>query len=209
MRILAISDIHDDFDRFAPETLPDADLCVVAGDLTNYGIRRPLQLAAALRWIMQMGQQIPTLWIPGNHDIGVTSNTFSYQDDVTCILNETVSVNGLTFRGVSLSPCYTLPELAEMWDYMTVDEDAERAAYAFERVDIVVSHTPPYGILDSGAWVPGRGQENYGSQALADYIARHAPRLVICGHVHEGRGHARVGATDVYNVAQSAQLIEI
>ena len=209
MRILAISDIHDDFDLFAPEDLPDADVCVVAGDLTNYGVRRPLQLREALRWITAMGQQIPTLWIPGNHDIGVGPNTFSYQDNATCILNETVTVNGLTFRGVSLSPCYTLPELAQTWDYMTVDEDAERAAYAFEKVDVVVSHAPPYGVLDSGAWVLGRGHENYGSQALSDYIARHAPRLVICGHVHEGRGHARIGHTDVHNVAQSAQIIEI
>lgn len=209
MRIFTISDIHDDFDLFAPEDLPDADVCVVAGDLTNWGVRRPQQLSAALRWIVQMGQQIPTLWIPGNHDIGVGPNTFSYQDDVTCILNQTVSVGGLTFHGVSLSPCYTFPELADMWDYMTVDEDAEREAYSFEKVDVVVSHAPPYGVLDSGAWVVGRGQENYGSPALADYIARHAPRLVICGHVHEGRGHACLGRTDVYNVAQSAQIIEI
>ena len=209
MRILAISDIHDDFDRFAPEDLPDADVCVVAGDLTNYGVRRPVQLSAALRWIAAMGQQIPTLWIPGNHDIGVVPNTFSYQDDVTCLLNKTVTIDGLTFHGVSLSPCYTLPELAQTWDYMTTDEAAERAAYAFEAVDVVVSHAPPYGVLDSGAWALGRGKENYGSPALAEYIARHAPRLVICGHVHEGRGHARMGGTDVYNVAESAQVIEI
>ena len=209
MRILAISDIHDNFEAFAPDELPDADICVVAGDLTNYGIRRPLQLSAALRWLVAMGQQIPTLWIPGNHDIGVTPNTFSYQDDVTCLLNKTITVDGLTFHGVSMSPCYTLPELAEQWDYMTVDEAEEQAAYAFEAVDVVVSHSPPYRVLDSGAWVLGRGNENYGSPALAEYIAHHAPRLVICGHVHEGRGHARIKTTNVYNVAESAQIIEI
>ena len=212
MRILAISDIHGDFDRYAPdelESLGDADICVVAGDLTNNGMRRPIEVSAALRWIVQMGQQLPTLWIPGNHDIGIVPNTFSYQDNVTCVLDKTVSHEGVTFHGVSLSPCYTFPELAQTWDYMTVDEALERAAYGFEAVDVVVSHAPPYGVLDEGGWVLGQGREHYGSPALADYITRHAPRLVICGHVHEARGHVRVGSTDVYNVAQTAQIIEI
>ncbi len=209
MRILAISDIHGDFDLFAPDELPEADVCVVAGDLTNNGTRRMAEVSAALRWIVAMGQQIPTLWIPGNHDIGIVPNTFSYQDNVTCLLDKTVEYGGLTFHGVSLSPCYSMPELAETWDYMTVDKMAEQAAYAFEAVDVVVSHAPPFGTLDGGGWVLGRGRENYGSPALADYIARHAPRLVICGHVHEARGHAQIGNTQVYNVAQTAQIIEV
>ena len=209
MKILAISDIHDDFEAFAPETLLDADLCVVAGDLTNYGTRRPQSIAAARWWLTALGQRYVTLWIPGNHDIGITPSTFHYQDNVTCLLDQTLAIDGLTFHGVSLSPCYTLPELAQQWDYMTVDAAAEAAAYAFESVDVVVSHAPPYGTLDSGGWVLGRGQENYGSEALAAYIARHNPRLVICGHVHEAQGHARIGTTDVYNVAQSARIIEI
>ena len=209
MKILAISDIHDDFEAFAPETLPNADVCIVAGDLTNFGMRRRNDIAAARWWLTALGQRYVTFWIPGNHDIGVTENTFSYQDDVTCLLDKTVAFGGLTFHGVSLSPCYTIPELAEQWDYMTIDEAEEAAAYNFEEVDVVVSHAPPYGTLDTGGWVLGRGQEHYGSQALTDYIARHTPRLVICGHVHEARGQAVIGQTDIYNVAQSAQLIEV
>ena len=212
MRILAISDIHGDFERYAPEDLEglgDADVCVVAGDLTNNGTRRMAEVSAALRWIVQMGQQLPTLWIPGNHDIGIVPNTFSYQDNVTCLLDKTVTYEGVTFHGVSLSPCYSMPELAQTWDYMTVDMAAEQAAYDFEAVDVVVSHAPPYGVLDSGGWVLGRGQEHYGSPALADYIARHKPRLVICGHVHEAQGYTRIANTRVYNVAQTAQILEL
>ncbi len=208
MNILAISDVHDRFDEFRVEDLPDADVCVVAGDLTNYGMRRPSGIAAARWWLTDLGQRYVTFWIPGNHDIGVTASTFGSPDNVTCLLNHTIAHEGFTWRGVSLSTCYTLPELAEQWDYMTADEAVETAAFQFEAVDILISHSPPYGTLDTGGWVIGRGKENYGSPALAEYIARHAPRLVICGHVHESWGQARIGSTEVYNVAESARLIE-
>ena len=207
MNILAISDVHDRFDEFRVEDLPDADVCVVAGDLTNYGTRKTGSIAAARRWLTDLGQRYIVFWIPGNHDIGVVASTFGSPDNVTCLLNKTITHEGLTWRGVSLSVCYTFPELAEQWDYMTVNEAEEKAAFDFEAVDIVISHSPPFGVLDSGGWVLGRGKENYGSPALAEYITRHSPRLVICGHVHEGWGHAQIGSTEVYNVAESARLI--
>src|SRR6478672_9035939 len=46
-RILAMSDIHDRFEEFAVSRLPDAELCIVAGDLTNYGVRGKWEMSKA------------------------------------------------------------------------------------------------------------------------------------------------------------------
>ena len=64
---------------------------------------------------------------------------------------------------------------------------------------ILVSHTPPYKLLDrSQRFVRG----HIGSPAVRRFIARHKPLLVFCGHVHSHGGcEARVGATTVINLA--------
>src|SRR5437016_2646182 len=102
-RILAMSDIHDRFEEFAVSRLPDAELCIVAGDLTNHGIRGKWEtskedlriyaadpvylnlmrvwqgdeIARAEQWLRQLAARYPVLWIPGNHDIGITCRSFA------------------------------------------------------------------------------------------------------------------------------------
>jgi uncharacterized protein len=240
MRILLCSDIHDDFERFPVEAFPDADLCLVAGDLTNFGQRgrqrlsaserRPLtraQLAAAgielwqadeitraADWLTRLAERFPVYWIPGNHDINVNNDTFGSINNCTGILDTTVKVAGLFVHGVSMAPCYDAPFLADQWDYMTADETVEAAYYDFEPVDIVVSHSPPYGHRDVAAPIIGEGDlRHIGSRQLLHYILRYSPKFVVCGHVHEAAGQSEItterGSTTVYNVAGRWQLIEL
>lgn len=230
-----LSDIHNDFERFAPDALPEADLCLVAGDLTNYGVRGDGRLpaaelqrlfgmsAAALKlpgwqtdeirraeaWLRRLAARFPVAWIPGNHDIGVDAETFGTIPNCICLLNRMWTFRGLSLYGVSMSPCYDMPALATQWDYMTADLETERAAYVFAPVEIVVSHCPPYGSVDSSGYVLGVGELHLGSRALRDYILRHAPRLVLCGHIHEAQGSARLQTTDIFNVACTWQLLEL
>lgn len=237
-RILAISDVHDRFEAFAAARLPDADLCIVAGDLTNTGVRgkwkishkdmqiyasdpstlklmRALngdEIARAEQWLTQMAARYPVLWIPGNHDIGVTCKTFAGIQNCTCILERTIEWEGMRIHGVSLTACYDLPFLAEQWDYMTCDLQEERDAFDFEPVDIVVSHGPPFGHCDMTGISLDGAERHIGSRCLLEYIENEAPQLVICGHIHEAQGESRVmtamGITPVYNVACTYRVIE-
>jgi Icc-related predicted phosphoesterase len=218
VRILALSDIHNDWGRFVPGELPPADLVLVAGDLTEWGLKREaFQVEWASDWLAAMGCRYPdVLWIPGNHDIGVGPETFCVPPNVQCILDRTVSIPSaeasgglITVHGVSLSPAYDLPELVTRFDYTTIDPVQEARAYGFGPVDIVLSHCPPYQTLD--LWLGDDEQEprHIGSSALAYRIAEDAPRLVVCGHVHEGQGCVRLGTTRVYNVARTWALIEL
>lgn len=55
-------------------------------------------------------------------------------------------------------------------------------------LDIIVSHVPPFGILDSNPnppkFLPKSYQGNMGSKILLDLIKEKQPKLVICSHIH-------------------------
>ena len=207
MKILCLSDLHTEFDRFPPGEMPPADACLIAGDLTVWGHRdaqaRGDEIGRAGDWLTAMSERYDTLlWIPGNHDIGVTARSFAHIPQAVCVLNETVAVGPFTLHGVSLTPCFDNPFLKQVWDYMTDSRKVDAAAFDFAPVDIVLSHGPPQGILDG----PGR----WGSPALLRYIERHQPRLVVCGHIHEDGGkQVQIGKTLLVNTACTTTVIDL
>jgi Icc-related predicted phosphoesterase len=73
----------------------------------------------------------------------------------------------------------------------------------FGKLDILVCHQPPYGVLDKVNFpgVPKSWKGKHaGSKAVLDYIKKHPPRLVLCGHIHEAKGEAKIGKTKIYNL---------
>ncbi|MBU2104810.1 MAG: metallophosphoesterase [Nanoarchaeota archaeon] len=77
----------------------------------------------------------------------------------------------------------------------------------FKKLDILVSHQPPYGILDkiSGAYGAPKNWwgKHAGSKVVLDYIKKSQPKYVFCGHIHEGKGKKKVGKTIVINAGVS------
>lgn len=67
------------------------------------------------------------------------------------------------------------------------------------RPTIVVSHAPPYGILDLAVRF---GLENIGATALLEVMKRPSVKAVVCGHVHlQGGRQAKHGDCLVLNCA--------
>ena len=59
----------------------------------------------------------------------------------------------------------------------------------------MISHNPPIcGLVDSFD-----GEHHAGSQQFTDFIQQNQPLAVICGHIHEGTGTAKIGDTLVIN----------
>ena len=212
VRALCLSDIHSDFAAFDPAQMPDADLCLVAGDVTEYGHAHPrvpgIELGPAREWLGALGARFPTFVIPGNHDIRVVNADWEYIPGVTPLLNRRAECLGLSLYGISLSPAHNAPRMARMFDYMTADRDVEEAAYdAIPPVDIIISHAPPYGTLDR-MWVNHKPLR-IGSEPLARVIAARQPKLVVCGHVHYDTGKATIGHTLVVNAAKRAVVVSL
>jgi len=201
-----MSDIHSRFEKFDPAKLPAADVIVIAGDITELGCRRPWEIERATWWMQQLGLSTPVLWIPGNHDFGLHPLSFPWTGAKSIDQMASRPREGWpSFYGVNMSPCYNMPQIASMWRDMTTRPEVEQAA--FERIplgtDVIVSHCPPFGVLDMAA-----DGSHIGSQALLDKIHEIKPKLVICGHVHEAAGKALVGGTWVYNVACGWAVID-
>lgn len=75
--------------------------------------------------------------------------------------------------------------------------------FANKDVDILICHQPPYGILDkvTAKFAPKHYQGKHaGSKVILDFIKKHQPRYVFCGHIHEGEGNKKIGATEIYNL---------
>lgn len=211
VRILAMSDIHDDWNLIcAEEALVPADICVLAGDLTDMGVFRPsgvFHARAALGMLSNRYRKV--LWIPGNHDFGLDGRTFAQYANVHCLLDG--PYNGpVTIQGVSLSVAYNMPNLAYTWCHMTADPEVENRAFDLAPCDILVSHSPPFGVCDAdGVDLETKEVCHIGSRVLTEYIERCRPKIVICGHAHGGSGSGAIGETTIVNVARRVELLEV
>ena len=84
---------------------------------------------------------------------------------------------------------YTLDPFNIDWWAHKADFEEEMEQYMNnmqEAVDIVVSHSPPYGVGDKGM-----DGTHCGSRAVRTKIDSVSPALHVFGHIHEGRGWYR------------------
>jgi Icc-related predicted phosphoesterase len=159
MKILAIAD------RPPREPLKDIlarhtiDIICTLGDLDEFQI-------AALRNVTG----IPKLGVYGNHDSGV------YFDElgITNMHLATFTFNGYTFGGFEGSVRYKKDPYAKMY----TQEEAEAALASFPRVDIMLTHCPPYGIHDETEIA------HQGFAALRTYIEEKKPGFLLHGHTY-------------------------
>ena len=75
-------------------------------------------------------------------------------------------------------------------------------------IDILVTHMPPYGILDHYG-TPHTNQDgrvfpqgaHFGSRALRKFVNKAKPKLHVFGHIHEGHGLEIINDTTFVNAA--------
>lgn len=87
---------------------------------------------------------------------------------------------------------------------------AKRVLKGWDNVDILLTHIPPYGVLDKVTWknAPKHYQGKHaGSKVVLDYIKKKQPRYVFCGHIHEGKGKKKIGKTIVINAGVSGDYV--
>lgn len=197
MKILALTDIHGAYETAAAiirDERPDA--VVVGGDLTTVGTLREAADALAL-----FGRECPVvLAVAGNMDL-------PEHDDLFVQLGHSINGRGRIvgdagFFGVSAAPhskLHTPYEISE--ERILALARAGHAEVRGAKLRVFVPHAPPYGtkldIIHSGLHV--------GSTAVRGFIEEHEPDVVVCGHIHEGCGIDRMGATTIVNCGQASQ----
>ena len=167
MKILHISDTHGCHRRL--RDLPEADVVVHSGDFTMNGSEQ--EALDFLNWFCDL-PYLQKIFICGNHDECLYgAKVDGLDDNVHYLCNSGVEIGGVKFYGVPMF----------MGDCIT-DRQSKHYANIPDDTDVLITHTPPLGVLDFDDNI------NYGSEELLSRIAAVRPRLHLFGHIHSQHG---------------------
>ena len=199
MKVLAFSDVHCDADaaRRLVTLSESVDLVLGAGDFAV--MRRGLQpLIDVLSAI-----STPTVVVPGN---GESADELAAAcegwEACTVLHGATARVEGWDVFGLGGGIPVT-PFGA--WSFDLSEEEAERRVRDCPRGAVVVSHSPPYGHVDTASV-----GEHLGSRALLRLIETAEPTLFVCGHIHGCWGQSSsLGVTRIVNCGPEGVVLEL
>jgi Icc-related predicted phosphoesterase len=81
------------------------------------------------------------------------------------------------------------------WSYDFSEDEAKELLQDLLSGGVLISHSPPKGVLDRSA-----DGKSLGSETVREAIVIKKPKLVVCGHIHGSAGQkARLGPTTVIN----------
>jgi len=183
LKITAISDLHG----FIPK-LPEGDLLIVAGDLTARHSQEEFDDFLERYLYKQFYKK--TVFIGGNHDSFFEKNPQGYIGSVEYLENSGTSFKGIKIWGSpwSLSFKGIHPE-CRAFTKMTEDELNDHWRLIPDDTEILVTHTPPYGILDMVEDIYEGNRFHAGSTTLLRRIKELKKlKLHVFGHIHEGFG---------------------
>jgi Icc-related predicted phosphoesterase len=190
MKIVCISDTHSLHNRME---IPDGDLLIHAGDVSSRG--GMTEIADFNEWLGTLPHPHKVI-IAGNHDFGFERYPKEAKALITNAkyLNDSgITIEGLKIWGSPIQPWFydwafnrqRGKDIRKHWDMIPPD------------TDILITHGPPFGILDD----TDRG-EKVGCEDLIDIIqTRVRPRLHVFGHIHEAYGQQQVKETLFVNAS--------
>jgi Icc-related predicted phosphoesterase len=179
MKLLLFSDLHCDQARGEEivRRSEDVDVVIGAGDFGNLrqGLQPMIDILSAIAR--------PTALVAGN------AESFEELQQACCgwrtalVLHGTSCViDGVEFFGLGGA----VPETPfGDWSWDLSEKAAAELLAKASPGGVLVSHSPPKGILDQDST-----GKSLGSAAVRKAIDHLAPRLVVCGHIHASSGRS-------------------
>lgn len=194
MIIDCISDLHGYYPK-----LEGGDLLIVGGDLTATHTEQ--EFYEFVEWLCTQSYE-KKVFIAGNHDSmirqvdpyeklhGFEPHTTIFEDEIYYLFDWWTEFRGLkiwgspwTLKFKNINPKCTAftgteNELKDKWDLIPDD------------VDILITHSPPWGIMDEVKDYRTGNIRNCGSKTLSEKIdsIKNTPKLWVWGHIHEEYG---------------------
>lgn len=176
-----ISDANDLLDL--SDLLPGGPILVHAGDVSGRGTEREIRLF--LKWFSSLPYTHKIL-ISGNHDFlfevakpEEIKALLAEYPGITYLNDSGVTIEGIKFWGSPVTPFFHNwafnrwpSEIKPHWDMIPED------------VDVLITHGPPFGILDKTEYT----KEHVGCPQLLEKIKKIKPKVHVFGHIHEARG---------------------
>lgn len=174
MTIFHLSDTHGCHHQL--RDLPEADVVVHSGDFTMNGSQQ--EAIDFLNWFCDLPHQ-HKIFICGNHDDCLYgANIDGLDKNVHYLCNSGLEIEGIKFYGIPMF----------MADCVT-DRQTRNYARIPTETDILITHCPPFGILDFDDGI------NYGSEELLGRISAVNPKLHLFGHIHAQHGKIEINDT--------------
>jgi Icc-related predicted phosphoesterase len=205
MKILHLSDTHGTLKPLKS----DAKIVVHSGDFLPNCSRglKWMEIPFQAKWIEKSASNIRKVYegrrllvLPGNHDFVALGKLLKEEGvNVECLNRRLVHVDGFAFYGFPLVPWF-----CGEWNFEETERSIEHHLGELKElmetgaVDVLVSHGPLFGVLDQN-----EDGENCGSTSLMDCLlkARHPPKYVLHGHIHEAAGVKEWNKIAVSNAA--------
>ena len=200
MRIVCLSDTHN---QHRDLVVPRGDVLIHAGDATGEGLS--VEVKDFMDWFANQPHRTKIL-IAGNHDWFFQRNPAMarhYLDahpGITYLQDSGIEVDGLKIWGSPWQPYYMNwafnllrngSAIREAWGKIPLD------------TDILVTHGPPHGVMDTTA-----NGDRVGCEELAIRLAEVKPLLHVFGHIHGGYGHVERDETTYINASNCTEDYE-
>ncbi len=186
-RVVAIADTHGEHARL---TLPEGDVLIHAGDLSQRGTLSQLEQVAD--WLRAQPHPHKVI-IAGNHDFAFQREPAAARalfHGLTYLEDSEITVAGLRIWGSPWQPWF------HNWAF-NLHRGAEidtKWKLIPEGLDVLITHGPPAGFGDLV-----HDGERVGCEDLLRHLGRVKPRLHLFGHIHEDRGEWPFGPTRIIN----------
>jgi Icc-related predicted phosphoesterase len=225
--IILISDIHN-YQHLL--TLPKGDLLLIAGDMTNMGKRKELERFSTFLSSVKPNFEMIVV-VAGNHEVSMDTDFFNKvgkkyfygnsidpkrarayfidNPDVVYLEDSGVEYKGIKIWGTPwVNPCGN-------WAFCLNQPGMDKQLFGQipEDTDILISHSPPYGILDvvpmysyqvdpqTNKMVRKMQNQHTGNKELMKRVHKIKPKLHVFGHIHECSGAEIHGDTLFVNAA--------
>lgn len=204
MKVVCISDTHRYHGYL---NMPKGDILIHAGDFTDWGGFNDIRDFSA--WLRTLHYKHKIV-IAGNHDVKfetypeICKAALLVKKNIYYLQNELIDIEGLKIFGCPYTPKFAgafqleMPEEDELKYWRKTIPDG---------IDILITHGPAFGILDSvqRGFDYGFEVEHCGSQGLLERVIEVKPQLHIFGHIHQSYGiiKQRYGITFVNAATQN------
>jgi len=215
MKIILCSDTHGKHNELNKdlESLKidnDNTIFIHSGDCTNVG--RPEELTDFLNWFSMLPYK-HKIFIAGNHDFCFEMITNRVDDTpiyidieqqfknhgVIYLMDQMVEIEGLKIYGSPWQPRFfdwafnvnRGDDIAKKWEAIPKD------------LDVLITHGPPYGILDST--ITGM---RVGCEELYKKVVEVSPKIHVFGHIHCSYGYKEFNGTSFFNASSLGENYE-
>lgn len=221
MRILHISDWHGQMHHIESIIDYEYDMVVCSGDLLPNRTRGLIEVEKPhqAKWVKSMYPRFeqlignrPFVFCAGNHDYvdpceilnGQDPYTFEPRFNAINASYKLVEVNGIRFYGLP-----AVPYMKGEWNHEAMPgEMTDFCNTMLESfpVDVLITHCPLYGYLDSVS--DGRAGNSVLTNSLY-YGDFEWPKLILSGHLHEANGMLDLGECKLSNASCGFRILEI